>query len=233
MTIQNTHAVELRLAEQALTTPHVSHTSLNEALAAFQAEIPSVTKSREVTVDTENGPEVILWADLATITERTLPILGKHGLSFSALPTSVDGEGFVLQYALTHESGDSATGTFPLPDPFVFEPQDVSAAITRARRLALCAVTGVAPGGDPIDAPRTTPAPEQAWESGRDWVAEVTLMTKNTDADAAAAAYMALWKEARAAVKAKAAPKQILDAMAAAWRGKVDQTAENDGEAAA
>ncbi|WP_295035742.1 ERF family protein [uncultured Microbacterium sp.] len=205
---------------------HVEHVDIYEALAAFQAEIPAVRKESEITIDGDHGPESVMYADLATITERAMPVLGRHGLSFSATPTVIEGGGFLLQYALTHEASGQIAGTFPLPDPFLFDPQDLSAAITRARRLAFCAVTGVAPGGDAIDTPRPAPT-AQPWEPARAWVAEVATVA---DADA----YIALWNEAREAVKAKDAPRRTLDDMAAAWRKREGELAtENEGEAAA
>lgn len=195
---------------------HVAHESLTAALAAFQAEIPAVRKERKVTVDGDHGPESFMVADLSTITERAMPVLGKHGLSFSTKPTTVEGGGFVLQYALIHETGDCITGTFPLPDPFLFDAQDVGAAITRARRIALCAVTGVAPGGDPYDgrAAKTstvTKADSSEVEPSRDWLADAALAIDKASADA-------LWAEARKGVTEGYEPKWILDEIAAVWR---------------
>src|SRR5690606_31859835 len=75
-----------------------------------------------------------------------LPLLGKHGLSFSARPTLDEAGRFVLAYSLRHESGDSEDGAYPLPTTGT--PQQVGSAITYARRYALCAVTGVAADED-------------------------------------------------------------------------------------
>lgn len=214
-----TQTTEPHIAEDA-TTPHVAHLGLPAALAAFQAEIPSVAKQREVTVEGDNGPEVFMYADLATITERTLPILGKHGLSFSALPTTRDGDGFILEYTLRHEGGGMIAGTFPLPDPTLFDGQDMSGAITRARRLALCAVTGVAPGGDTVDVPRSKPdAPVAEPTPTRDWLAEAALTVDKAAADA-------LWAEARKGVTAGSVPKSMLDEIAAVWRKRQGEQAQ-------
>jgi hypothetical protein len=70
-----------------------------------------------------------------------LPLLGKHGLSFSTKPTMVDGR-FVLEYVLRHVSGQEDGGQWPLS---VGTPQQMGSAITYARRYALSAITGVAP----------------------------------------------------------------------------------------
>jgi hypothetical protein len=86
-----------------------------------------------------------------------MPGLGKHGLAFTAWPgTSTDGH-LVLDYALTHESGEERTGQYPL---WLMLPERVTAQlvgglITYARRYCLCAVTGVAPGGEDNDGAAT------------------------------------------------------------------------------
>ena len=80
-----------------------------------------------------------------------LPVMAALGLSFIARPTMIYGQ-FMLAYELLHVSGDQITGDYPLPDPSRLGPQDLGKAITYARRYALCAVTGLAPGGDDDDA---------------------------------------------------------------------------------
>lgn len=128
------------------------HGSLASALAAFQSEIPSVVKGATAEVQTKaGGTYKYQYADLAVITPLVLPLLGRHGLAWSTQPTSM-GDQFILHYSLTHESGEAIEGIYPLPDPASIKPQELGSAITYARRYALCAVTGVAPGGDDDDA---------------------------------------------------------------------------------
>lgn len=75
-----------------------------------------------------------------------MPLLGKHGLSFTAQPT-LDGNGrFVLAYRLMHAGGDSQEGVYPLPAQG--SAQEYGSAITYARRYALCSVVGVAAEDD-------------------------------------------------------------------------------------
>jgi ERF superfamily len=136
----------------------VEHPTLAAALAAFQAEVPSIKKGNTATVPTKAGGQYTYeYADLADVTEQVLPLLGKHGLSFSSKPTLVmltpDTEAFRLAYVLRHAgSGEVDEGMYPLPDPRHETPQNLGAALTYARRYVLCAVTGVAPGGDDTDA---------------------------------------------------------------------------------
>src|SRR4051794_5492215 len=66
--------------------------------------------------------------------------------------------GFVLRYSLLHIAGHREDGDFPLPDPARFSSQQIGSAITYARRYSLCAVTGIAPGGDDDDGEKATGA---------------------------------------------------------------------------
>lgn len=127
---------------------------LNKALAAVQAEFPSVAKGEtaDVTGTTKDGRPVkysYKYADLAACSEVILPLLGKNGLAFSCRPDLIDGK-FCLIYELLHESGEAKGGVFPLPSGG--KPQELGGLLTYYRRYALCAVTGLAPAGDDDDA---------------------------------------------------------------------------------
>lgn len=124
---------------------------LNKALASVQANLPSVVKGETADVKNKDGKKLYdyKYADLTDVSEAVMPLLGKNGLAFTAWPTLDDGR-FVLAYALVHESGEERAGLYPLPSSGT--PQDIGKAITYARRYALCAVTGVAPGGEDNDA---------------------------------------------------------------------------------
>lgn len=124
--------------------------NLNTALAAFQAQLPEVGKNAAAVVPTKNGGAYgYKYADLASLSAVILPLLGQHGLSFTALPTLFDGR-FVLYYTLHHTSGEDLSGQYPLPEGG--SPQALGSAITYARRYCLCAVTGVAPAEEDDDA---------------------------------------------------------------------------------
>jgi len=146
--------------------------SLAAALALVQTKLPTIAKHQTATVRSEKGSYTYDYADLADVSEQILPLLGEAGLSWTCLPTLHDGD-FVLQYELLHVSGDSKTGVYPLPKSGT--PQAIGAAISYARRYALCAVTGVAPKGDDNDAadqPKTRTAQRQTRPTSRQQAAE-------------------------------------------------------------
>jgi hypothetical protein len=116
--------------------------TLAEALVLLQAQLPEVAK----TADAQYGK----YADLTVVSRALLPLLASCGLSWTCCPTARnDGGRFVLDYALKHVSGEEISGLYPLPT--TGSPQQIGSAITYARRYALCAVTGLAPGGDDDD----------------------------------------------------------------------------------
>ena len=125
----------------------VKTTSLNEALAALQASLPHIGVEREAKVKSDKGSYSYRYAGLNDINDVLLPALAAQGLAFTARPT-IDGDRFVLAYALHHSSGENLDGIYPLPDPARATPQQIGSAITYARRYCILAVTGMAPDPD-------------------------------------------------------------------------------------
>jgi len=175
-------------------TTEFKHATLAAALAAFQEQLPQIRKGNTAQVKSDKGNFAYDYADLADVSAAVMPLLGSHGLSFSARPTVGD-HGFVLFYKLAHESGEWEEGIYPLPSANT-PPQQLGSAITYARRYALCAVTGVAPGGDDDDAAAAQSAPPQQAQrrsqparqqriapqkASRDWAAEAAA-TKTLEA---------------------------------------------------
>jgi hypothetical protein len=127
--------------------------ALFAALAAFQADLPKVTKG------SVNPHFKSRYADLADITNVVVPLLAKHGLAWVTMPKIIDGS-FVLVYELVHEDGDHIGGVYPIGDG---KPQEIGSALTYARRYTLCAVTGVAPDGDDDDGNAAQEASTKDW----------------------------------------------------------------------
>jgi hypothetical protein len=126
-------------------TTKTETSSLAAALAAFQLELPTLGKGNVANVRSDKGNYSYRYADLAEVSTLVLPLMAKHGLSFSAKPTIDDGR-FVLAYVLRHTSGEEDAGLYPLPSNAT--PQQVGSAITYARRYILTAISGVAPDED-------------------------------------------------------------------------------------
>jgi ERF superfamily protein len=119
--------------------------NLNKSLAAFQAEMPTLARDRAVTVETKGDKANYgySYATLANVTAAAMPLLGKHGLSFTAFPgAGSDGKGMSLHYSLLHESGEERSGEFPLSAEGGI--QILGGRITYVRRYCLLAVTGLA-----------------------------------------------------------------------------------------
>ena len=135
--------------------------SLAEALAALQGQLPRVAKDKPG----QAGQGRYLYADLTDCTEAIMPLMSKLGLAFTALPSLDDDGRFVLAYQLLHSGGESISGYYPLPTSG--SPQQVGGAITYARRYTLCAVTGLAPGGDDDDAASAEAAHHEARKQPR------------------------------------------------------------------
>lgn len=127
--------------------------TLASALARFQAKLPRIVKDETARVtgkDREGNPVRYTYgyADLATVSEAVLPLLGSVGLAFTALPTMTP-EGFGLRYSLRHgASGEILDGFWPIK---LGAPQETGSAITYARRYSLMAAVGVFPADEDDD----------------------------------------------------------------------------------
>lgn len=210
------------------------HPNLAAALAAFQAELPGVKKTKTAKVEGKDGRRgyEYSYADLADVSQTVLPLLGKHGLSFSSKPTLDERGQFVLAYVLRHAAGDSDAGTYPLPTG---RPQDVGSAITYARRYALCSVTGIAaeedddgaaaPDVPDVRAPRWDPIDQ---ENRRDaWLIDIDAA--ETDED-----MVRIAKRLQSEFNSGQISKATSDHLFVAWsarKAELDQVAAEEGSA--
>jgi ERF superfamily len=114
------------------------------AFYAMQQELPEIAKDSQA----DAGPRGIMhYANLKTVTDAAYPLLARFGFMWSTQPT-VDDSKPVLRYELTHithtaENPQQRTGLYPIFGDNA--PQKLGAAITYARRYALCAVLGLTP----------------------------------------------------------------------------------------
>ena len=97
------------------------------------------------------------YATLDAVLDAVTPALGKHGLAVVQTTALADGK-TVLQTHLYHESGECLTSTYPLPE--ISDSQKFGAALTYARRYALCAILCVTADEDD-DANAAVSVPKQ------------------------------------------------------------------------
>lgn len=123
------------------------HATFVAAFFALQRELPEVRKD---SVADAGARGQMKYANLKTVTDAILPLLGKHGFIWSCQPT-VDDSKPVLRYELTHlshteGSPQQRTGMYPIYGDN--KSQAIGSAITYARRYALCAVVGLTPDNE-------------------------------------------------------------------------------------
>jgi hypothetical protein len=145
------------------------HKTLAAALAAFQTELPKLTKDEKAKVkgETKDGRSYDRsygYADLAQVVETVLPVLGKHGLSVTSKTALTDGN-LSLEVSLLHESGERESAFWPMPDPRRAGPQDIGSAMTYGRRYLTLALTGAYPGGEDDDGQQAQTRARESWDS--------------------------------------------------------------------
>lgn len=116
---------------------------LNELAAAL-----SKAQSEFAPIKKENSNPFFKskYADLSTVIEAVSKTLGKHGLSFTQLPSFLDGK-VIVTTVLMHSSGQWMSSELAMPLA-KSDAQGVGSAITYARRYALQSALGVAAEDD-------------------------------------------------------------------------------------
>lgn len=125
------------------------HKNLAEALAAFQAEMPTVAKKKTAKVKGKskagNDFEYTYnYADLADVSAAAMPLLSAHGLAFSATPRQGE-RGLELAGVLMHACGEEKEGALPLSGSTA---QELGSSITYMRRYLLGCLTGIVTDDD-------------------------------------------------------------------------------------
>lgn len=116
--------------------------NLNEiatALSKLQGEILNATKDKQ-------GYNYS-YADLAQILDISRPLMSKHGLSLTQMPTTQTDGKIGLTSLLIHTSGQSIQSFFELPIEGAAKmstAQACGSVITYMRRYALAAILGIA-----------------------------------------------------------------------------------------
>jgi len=113
-----------------------------EALAAAQGEIQDPHKGKTA----KAGAYEYQYADIADVLKVVRVVLSKFHIAVSQ-PTMFDGEYIVLRTRLIHKSGQYLESDYPVCKA-TGEHQKMGAAMTYARRYALCSIVGVAADED-------------------------------------------------------------------------------------
>lgn len=122
-----------------------THEGIAAALAAFQADMPTVGKTKTAKVPTKTGGSYSYsYADLAVVSQAAMPLLAKHGLAFTCTPKPAE-RGWELVGVLLHTSGQTIEGTLPL---YGNSPQELGSSITYMRRYLLGSLTGIVTDDD-------------------------------------------------------------------------------------
>ena len=120
--------------------------ALAAALSKFQAEVPVVAKGKTANVPMKGGGSYrYSYADLADVMRAGLPLLTRHGLSFSAAPRRTADGSYEVQGILLHESGEALTGELPV---FGRTAQEIGSSITYNRRYLFGCLTGIVTDDD-------------------------------------------------------------------------------------
>ena len=122
-----------------------------EALSQAQGEIqdPHKGKTAKVKGKTKSGSAYEYeynYADIADVLKVTRQALSKHHISISQ-PTIFDGDTLIVRTRLMHKSGQFIESDYPVCR-VDGDHQRMGAAMTYARRYALCSIVGVAADED-------------------------------------------------------------------------------------
>ena len=106
----------------------------------IKALIKAKTEFNPIQKDGTNPHFKKKYATLDAVLAAVTPALGQHGLVIIQTTELCEGK-TVLQTHLYHESGESITSNYPLPE--ISDCQKFGAALTYARRYAVCAILSV------------------------------------------------------------------------------------------
>lgn len=130
------------------------------AMAAFQAECPSIKKSSTAKIVTKGGTSFgYTYAELDEIARTVNPILAKHGLSYG-WDSSIEKSTLTCVCTVRHAAGHSEKSTFTLPtesSSAMSEQQKVGAALTFAKRQSLSSVLGITTTDEDTDTAEADP----------------------------------------------------------------------------
>lgn len=115
--------------------------AFSDSMAAFQAECPAVLKGREASF---KGQKAYNFASLDDIMAVIQPLLSKHGLTVGFSATIREGNIHVICRVRKGRHVEESEASLPVPaDMRVNDTQKAGAAISYAKRYALCAALNI------------------------------------------------------------------------------------------
>ncbi len=127
--------------------------SYNRAMADFQAECPTIVKTKGVT--TRDGDIAYKYAPIESIVSQVQPYLQKYGFSFSTT-MELKENGVRVVCKVTHRDGHSEESPMEVPlgtkTQIMSDTQVTAAASTFAKRYAFCNAFGILTGDEDNDA---------------------------------------------------------------------------------
>lgn len=125
--------------------------AFDEAIAAAKAEIPNITKNREVDFTSQKGRTNYRYEDLGNIAKVVSPILAKYGLSYRYRATSNLNEPVTVTCIVSHRDGHAEEITLSAGRDESGNKnsiQAVGSTITYLQRMTLKAALGLAVSND-------------------------------------------------------------------------------------
>lgn len=117
--------------------------NMQSKIAAALAKAQSEIKNPEKTKTAKAGSYSYKYADIADVLNQALPVLSKNGIAVTQPTHMVDGS-LIVTTRLLHSSGEFIESEYPVSGIQGGDHQKIGAALTYARRYALCSLIGVA-----------------------------------------------------------------------------------------
>lgn len=137
--------------------------SFIQAKTAFQMECPEIRKAKTAEIATKSGARFsYTYAPLEVITRTILPVLAKHGLTYSwgNAEYTAQGKILIVPCVLRHVAGHEEVSSFPVPvdqGGRMSDAQAMGGALTYGRRQSLIAVLGLTTADEDTDAAKREP----------------------------------------------------------------------------
>jgi hypothetical protein len=125
--------------------------AFDAAMAALRADLPTITKAREVDFTSTKGRTHYLYEDLSSVTEAVSPAMARHGLSFRWQTDSSQVGAIAVTCIVSHAKGHNERTSLSCAADDSGSKNDIQAigsAVTYLQRYTLKAALGLAASAD-------------------------------------------------------------------------------------